>query len=203
MKGIQMTRIHIPPGKMRTIEKEAAGSEAVLQQLCRESIVRIWLKANGIPSWRNPVTPSKESTDSENRYSIILANGSRFLVCPYRHAVLSFDRTAAAGCFAAVAVEIEENCLSGTVKGAVFLKKLPLPVQIYDFSTGGLEPALFFMHYLNRPAGYFYSLLKFSTRLLILGEPFPPERDTIGVRTFPAEKPGKREANSERQNYGG
>jgi len=168
----------------RIIEREAAGRIGILEQLSRESIVRSWLKAHGIPSWRNPVSPPPESSDSRGRYSILLADGSRFVVCPYRNAVLSFDRIASAGCFAVVAVDLREHVFSGTVEGMIFLKDVDHGISHHDFSEGGLEPASGLLHSSGVSGGYLISLLRFSIRLLILGEPYPPQRGTAGVRTF-------------------
>jgi hypothetical protein len=180
-------RITLPHKQTRKLLAEAAGSRIIFHQLCRESITRQWLAFCGIPSWRNPGTPSEElfqPSYTNSRYSIMLADGTRFLVCPFPHPVLWLDLLAAAKCFAALAVELEENSEAGSVRGCIFLPGISVSPRINDFTDKGLESCSVFLHCLKRPFNYSFSLVKFSTRLLLFGEPQAPERGTEEANVF-------------------
>jgi len=153
-------------------------------------MVRKWLKSNGIPSWRNPSTPLEKtaSTAGENsRYSVLLADGSRFLVCSYPSPRLSLDMLAAAKCFAALAVNLESNSKYGSIMGCIFLRSISREGKYYNFCQEGLESNSTFLHYLGRYDSYNARFLSFSARLILSGEPDVPDRGTEGVQRF---KPG-------------
>ena len=180
-----MTQITLTERLIRKLLAESSGNQTVFRQLCREAIVRQWLKYNGIPSWRNPKTPEKNSMEiTAGRYSILLADGSRFIVCSYPCPVLSLDGLAAAKSFAALAVKLEKNGVSGSIPGCIFLRNISQSIQRYNFINGGLESSSIFLHYLTVPGSYVSRLVSFSIRLLLSGEPDAPERGTEGVKAF-------------------
>lgn len=176
-----MTEVSLSPGRHRTLTREASGSRLVLQQLCRESLAREWLKKSGIPSWRNPLSPPADFGDSQGRYSIMLADGSRLMVCGSKNAVISFDSIAAAKCFAVLSVTLEDHCRSGKVKGFLLLKDIKQGIHSYDLAPGNCRSPLSFVKMLKNTRGYWRQLLKFSARLLILGEPDAPVHGANGA----------------------
>lgn len=114
----------------------------------------------------------------------MLADGSRFLVCPCRNTVLWLDMAAAAKSFAALAVELDENGEEGFIAGCIFLRNIPQSPRSFDFASEGLESSATFLHYLKRPVSYTFTLIIFSIRLLLFGEPDAPERGTEEVKVF-------------------
>lgn len=182
-----MERITLAETTIRKLLKESGGNQAVLHDLLRESMARGWLKSNGIPSWRNPVTPSIDGdghNSANSRYSIMLADGSRFLVCSYPSPVLSLDMLAAAKCFAALAVNLDDNYRSGSIMGCIFLRNIPQLKKLFYFDQGGLESNSAFLHYTTTSGRYTTRFVGFSIRLLLLGEPDAPERGTEGITGF-------------------
>ncbi|MCD4707152.1 MAG: hypothetical protein K8S62_05380 [Candidatus Sabulitectum sp.] len=183
-----MVRITLAETKVRKLLKESGGNQVVLRNLLRESMARKWLKSNGIPSWRNPVTPFKnadEYTSGNSRYSIMLADGSRFLVCSYPSPILSLDMLAGAKCFAALAVKLDSNYKSGSIMGCMFLRDISQSSEeSRDFNQGGLESNSMFLHYLGVSGRYTTRLISFSIRLLLFGEPDAPKRGTAGIAGF-------------------
>ncbi len=182
-----MERITLTEKVVGKLRKESGGSESVFHDLCRESMTRKWLKSNGIPSWRNPLTPLKDTDNcnsTNSRYSIMLADGSRFLVCSYPSPILSLDMLAAAKCFAALAVNIEKNCRYGSIAGCIFLRNISRSKKCYRFNQGGLESNSVFLRYTSASGCYTTKFIGFSIRLLLLGEPDAPKRGTEGVRGF-------------------
>lgn len=169
------------------LRKESGGSREVLNSLCGESVARRWLKTRGIPSWRNPETPGierKSSSSESSGYCVMLADGSRFMVCSYPSAVLSREKLAAAKCFAALAVKLNSNCTGGSVMGCIFLRDTEIFEKQYNFHRHPLRPASDLVdfitdHTIGRPGALF-----FSTRLLLSGEPDAPEYGTQGVELF-------------------
>lgn len=185
-----MGQITLTDKRIRKLRKESCDDMSVFHKLCRESMVRKWLRSNGIPSWRNPSTPLEKtaSTAGENsRYSVLLADGSRFLVCSYPSPILSLDMLAAAKCFAALAVNLENNSKYGSIMGCIFLRNISREGKCYDFCQEGLESNSTFLHYLARYDSYTARFLSFSVRLILSGEPDVPDRGTEGVQGF---KPG-------------
>ncbi len=182
-----MKQITLAKSTIKKLEKESQGNREVYQILCRESIARSWLKFNGIPSWRNPVTPviDAESVSPDRPgYSIMLADGSRFLVCPYPSALLSLDALASARCFAALSVKLSLDCTYGSVIGSVFLRNIRREKKQYSFVKGGLESSSTFLHYLGIHSGYRLKLICFTARLILFGEPDAPGRGIEGVKAF-------------------
>lgn len=182
-----MEQITLSETKIKKLQKESHGSRTVFSNLCRESMARNWLRSNGIPSWRNPSTPPENSDDQHaehSRYSIILADGSRFLVCSYPNAILSMDMLAKAKCFAALAVNLEIDGRHGSVMGCIFLRDISPEKKQYELNTGGLESDSTFLQYLGRPRRYKAEFFLFSIRLLLSGEPDAPGRGTEGVQRF-------------------
>lgn len=182
-----MARITLAETKFKKLKKESRGNQSVLRNLCRESMARKWLKVNGIPSWRNPATPSEktgENTPIDPRYSIMLADGSRFLVCSFPSPTLSLDMLAASKCFAALAVDLENDFRQGSIMGCLFLRDLSRSIQSCDFEKGGLRSNWEFLDYPTAPKSYTSELIRFSIRLLLSGEPDAPERGTEGVKSF-------------------
>lgn len=184
-----MTKIFLPPGKTGKLQRESAKSSYAFRQLCRESITRRWLRNLGIPSWRNPVPPPAEYSTSTSRYGIMLADGSRFMVCRARDAVVSFDSVAAAKCFAVLGISLKDNCSSGEPAGFLLLRDMEPGVHRYDLTAIPRRTPSSFMAGTGTAGGYLATLLKFSIRLLILGEPDAPVRGTENVRAF---QPAKR-----------
>ncbi len=183
-----MTNIFLSPGKIRKLKKESAKSTYAYSQLCREAIAGRWLAEHRIPCWRNPVSPPAEYGTGVSRYSIMLADGSRFMVCRSENAVLSFDAVAAAKCFAVVGISLSEHC-SGKPEGHLLLRDMVPGVHRYDFTgTRRVMPSSFSTG-TGTAGGYLAQLLKFSIRLLILGEPDAPVRGTENIMAFqPAER---------------
>lgn len=180
-----MTKITLTNSKTRKLQKESADNPAIMRQLYRESVAREWLKFNGIPSWRNPSTPDENyPKKSSGRYSIMLEDGSRFLVCSFPDPILNSEMLASAKCFAVLSVKTANSYTSGTVMGFVSLKDLSQFPQKYNFLSGGLESNSAFLHYLSVSSKYFWKLLSFSIRLLLLGEPDAPEWGTEGAIAF-------------------
>lgn len=178
-------QISLTEKKIRKLLRESRGNTAILRQLCRESIVRIWLKSKGIPSWGNPATPCEQNEITPSaRYSIMLSDGSRFSVCTYPDAILSKDSLAAGKCFAALAVELDGNNRSGSVIGCIFLRNSPHSPECFRLTDTGLESISTFLHYLGVSNRYTASLVCFSIRLLFMGEPDAPERGAEGVTAF-------------------
>ncbi len=187
MEGSRLERITLTEKVVGKLRKESGGSESVFHDLCRESMARKWLKSNGIPSWRNPATPLKDPDDcnsANSRYSIMLADGSRFLVCSYPSPVLSLDMLAAAKCFAALAVNLEKNCRYGSIAGCIFLRNTSRSKKCYHLNQGGLESNSVFLHYTTTSGRYTTKFIGFSIRLLLLGEPDAPERGVAGITGF-------------------
>lgn len=182
-----MAQITLAESTVDKLHKESGGNRVVFHDLCRESMARKWLKSNGIPSWRNPATPLKYADShaaGSSRYSIILADGSRFLVCSYPSPILSQEMLAAAKCFAALAVNLEKNCKYGSIMGCIFLRNISQTKKHYCFNQGGLESNSKLLHYQDGHSGYKAMFIRFSARLLLFGEPDAPERGTEGVKRF-------------------
>ena len=189
-EGSLVEQITLDISTVKKLQKESSGNQSVLHHLCRESVARKWLKSNEIPSWRNPSTPLNDTDNGSShdaRYSILLADGSRFLVCsypfPYPHYALSRDMLAAAKCFAALAVGLEKDCRQGSIMGCAFLKDISR-TGISDFNQGGLESTSKLLHYLTVHSSYKAKFIRFSIKLLLFGEPDAPERGTDGVSRF-------------------
>lgn len=155
-----------------------------MEQLCREAVAGRWLKKLGIPSWRNPVSPPEERPFNTPRYGIMLADGSRFRVCPLKNALVSFDSVAAAKCFAVVAVFLENDFTSGRVAGYIPLGSIEHGMNRLDFTGNGYGSPEEFAGMIRGNSGYLFRLLKFSLRLLILGEPDAPVWGAEGVTAF-------------------
>ncbi len=188
-----MKQITLAKSTTRKLEKESQANRELYRVLCRESIARNWLKLNGIPSWRNPVTPVinvESGSAGRPGYSIMLADGSRFLVCPYPSALLFLDALASARCFAALSVKLSMDCTYGSVNGAVFLRDIPRGKKQYCFAKGGLESGSTFLHYLGVHSGYRLKLICFTARLILFGEPDAPGRGIEGVKAFSPFKRG-------------
>lgn len=172
---------------VKKLKKESKGNYWIFQNLCRESIARKWLKNNNINSWRNPVTPediTQQSTSATARYSILFADGSRIYVCPFPLPTLSFDELAAAKCFAALSVELNENCKFGSVKGCIFLHNVKKPFEKNMNKQGGLESNEKLLHYLVDCGAYKARVTSFSIRLLLFGEPDAPTDGTNKAKRF-------------------
>ncbi len=182
-----MERITLSETRIRKLQKESHGTRTVFDHLCRESMARSWLRSNGIPSWRNPSTPPENSDDhhaKHSRYSILLADGSRFLVCSYPKTILSLDMLAKAKCFAALAVNLEMDSRDGSIMGCIFLRDLSPEKKRYELNMGGLESNSTFLHYMDRHKRYKAEFIGFSIRLLLFGEPDAPGWGTDGVHRF-------------------
>lgn len=178
-----MTKILLPRGKADKLKREASGSIPSYEQLCREAIARRWLKEWRIPSWRNPGTPSGNCSADCSRYSIMLSDGSRFLVSGVKDTAIPFDSVAAAKCFAVLGVSMDEDCLAGEPVGVISLSMMEPGINHLSF-TGTEGTLKAFLEEVRNPDGYTTALLKFSIRLLILGEPDAPARGTENVRAF-------------------
>ncbi|MCK5130985.1 MAG: hypothetical protein KAR40_02405 [Candidatus Sabulitectum sp.] len=182
-----MAQITLAESTVDKLQKESGGNQVVFHDLCRESMARKWLKSSGIPSWRNPATPLENTGNNatgNSRYSIMLADGSRFFVCSYPSPILYLDMLAAAKCFAALAVNLGSNCTCGSIMGCIFLRNISQTKKHYCFNQGGLESNSKLLHYLGRHRGYKSMFIRFSARLLLFGEPDAPERGTEGVKSF-------------------
>ena len=179
-----MQSISLSPGKLKRIARESSGNNSLQRQLSRESVCTQWLKSHRIPCWRNP---------SPSGYSILFSDGSRIIVCGYRDAVLSLEDAAAAGCFGAVAVQMDDDLRRGRVMGYVPLGRFAEDTVCFDLSSRGLESQADFLHHLYRPAGYLFVFFIFSVRLLLIGEPYPPERGIGEVAKFTPALTGMRE----------
>ena len=196
-EGSHLARVTLTETKVEKLKKESHSNRTVLRALCRESMTRKWLRSRGIPSWRHPATPSENTgrTDSGSpRYSILLSDGARFLVCPHPSSTLSFDTLAASKCFAVLSVALEKDCRYGSVRGCLLLRDIDISKsnRSYDFSKDGLRSNSEFLHCLTRPASYTLKLISFSVRLLLFGEPDAPEWGTDGVEAFtPLQRTGE------------
>ncbi|MCK5784929.1 MAG: hypothetical protein KAH54_00065 [Candidatus Sabulitectum sp.] len=190
-----MARIALGETTVGKLKKESGGEDAVLHDLCRESMARKWLRSKGIPNWRNPATPSEDAGRTESgspRYSILLSDGARFLVCSHPSSTLSFDTLAASKCFAVLAVALEKDCRHGSVRGCLFLRDVSRSNRSYNFSKDGLRSNSEFLDHLTVPKSYTSKLISFSARLLLFGEPDAPEWGTDGVKAFaPSYQAGK------------
>ena len=198
-EGIQLTKTALSSGVIKTLKKEASGSSFTFEQLCREAIVRRWLRNNRIPSWRNPSSPPCELTPGDSRYSIMMADGSRFKVCRADDAVISFDSVAAAKCFAVLAVELEENCEAGRISEFIYLSDMAPGIHSFNFTHGSHRTPSMFLTDLNHRKGYFSQLLKFSIRLLILGEPDAPFPHSENIRKAAHTASNRQEVRLEQQ----
>ena len=182
-----MKQITLSGSIVEKLKRESRGSSEIYSILCRESIARKWLRSAGIPSWRNPATPlMNPKTGSADRtgYSILLADGSRFLVCPYHSAVLSLDALASARCFSALSIKLTTDQICGSVEGCVFLRNLSPGKKEYCFTKGGLESCSTFLHYLGVHSNYWVRFICFTARLVLFGEPDAPGRGIEGVKAF-------------------
>lgn len=180
-----MHSIPLSSAKLKTLTGKSSGSRSKLKQLCRISVCSRWLKANRIPCWGNP---------SPEGYSLMFSDSSRILICSYNKAELSLDTAAKAGCFGAVAVEMAESLESGKVKGFIPIGRFPAEFSSpCNLSLLDLEPPEDFLHYLYKPAGYLRTLFIFSARLLLFGEPYPPEWGTEEAAKFTPALTGLRE----------
>ena len=184
-----MTKISLPPEKIGKLKREASERTYAFRQLCREAIVRSWLTKHGIPSWRNPVSPPGEYRTTTSRYGIMLADGSRFMVCRAEDTAVSFDAVAEAKCFDVLGISLSDDCRSGEPEGYVLLRDMEPGVSRYDFATNDQRTPSSFIPRIRTAGGYLSVLLRFSLRLLILGEPDAPVRGTENVRAF---QPAKR-----------
>ena len=195
MEGSPLARIGLDETTVGKLKKESCSNQTVLNALCRESMARKWLRSKGFPSWGNPATPSEETGKNKSgnpRYSIMLADGARFLVSSHRAPTLSLDSLAASKCFAVLAVSLEKNCRYGSVKGHLLLRDISRSNRSYNFSKDGLRSNLEFLDHLTAPKSYTSELIRFSIRLLLFGEPDAPEWGTDGVKAFaPSYRAGK------------
>ena len=172
-----MSMTTLSPGRMKRLAREAGGSRRTLERLCRESVARKWLGNSGIPSWRNPDSPEGQFPWSGGRYSLMLANGSRFTVIRGEGGMISFDGMAAAKCFAALGISMADDLCSGRPKGFTPIWQMDRTPGMLPLELSG-TPAEF-LRTISRPGSYIRSLLGFSARLLILGEPVPPAWETV------------------------
>ncbi len=115
------------------------------------------------------------------------------MVCGCRDAGLSLESAAAAGCFGAVLVEMDDDLRRGRITGYLPLDRFPEENVCVDLSTRGLESQVNFLHYSHGPAGYLLVFFIFSVRLLLIGEPFPPEKRIGEVVKFTPALTGMRE----------
>ncbi len=182
-----MKQITLSGSIVTKLKRESRGSTDIYRTLCRESIAREWLRLSGIPSWRNPATPvinSQTASSDRAGYSILLADGSRFLVCPYYSTVLSLDGLASAKCFAALSIKLSRNHSYGSVEGCIFIRNLSPEKKQYCFAKGGLESSSTFLHYLGVQSNYWVRFICFTAKLILFGEPDAPGRGIEGVKTF-------------------
>jgi hypothetical protein len=169
------------------LRKESDSNREVLSSLCGEAVARRWLKTQGIPSWRNPVTPGIKRNSNYSKgsgYSVMLTDGSRFLVCSYPSAVLSREKLAAAKCFAALAVKVNSSNTGGSVMGCIFLRDTEICEKQYSLDRHPLRPASELPDFIADHAARSPGALLFSARLLLSGEPDAPEYGTKGVEQF-------------------
>ncbi|PIE53508.1 hypothetical protein CSA37_00695 [Candidatus Fermentibacteria bacterium] len=183
-----MHEIPISTEKLKTITREASGDSQVRSQLLRESVCAVWLRKNGFPCLRNPLTPGKDFR-RQARYSLIFHDGARILVRGSGHEPLSLDLTAAAGCFGTAVVSLFNNNTSGSVTGFLHLRNISPEMTTHDLSAKNLETPSDLLNYLNKPASYRKSFLLLSLRLLLIGEPWPPESYIAGIPGFNCRKP--------------
>jgi hypothetical protein len=167
----------LSPGQMRRLSREAGGDRALLERLSRESVARKWLRNSGIPSWRNPRSPRGPFPWSGGRYSLMLHDGSRFLVCAAERASVSFDGMAAAKCFAALGISLADDLDGGEAAGFIPIWEMERTPGILPVELSGTPEE--FLRTLRRPSCCTSALLGFSARLLILGEPVPPAWETV------------------------
>jgi hypothetical protein len=174
---------------VKKLRRESGGSNEVFRCLCRESVARKWLLFNNIYSWRNPAAPSETAcTDNLARagYSVMLSDGSRFLVCSNSTSFLFLDTLAAAKCFGVLAVELK-NCngsVGGTVTGCILLRDIKSVSKPYGIHDRGFRPASELLQYADEHSAGRYGMLRFSARLLLLGEPDAPEYGACDVHKF-------------------
>ena len=167
------------------LKKESSNDEDIFEQLCIESITRKWLKTYHIPSWRNPTTPVKDTLNQSNgRYSILLSDGSRFLVKPFSKVVLSLDMLASAKCYGALVVKFDKTDNTGKIMGCVFIKNVSKTPTNHSSKMQGFGSCSAFLHYLEVPRNYIINSVMFSIKLLIIGEPDAPEKGACGVIPF-------------------
>lgn len=172
----------LSPSQIFKLKKEASLDEDVFEQLCLESITRKWLKSNSIPSLRNPTTPIKDRLNKSNgRYSILLSDGSRFLVKPVAEIILSLEMLASAKCFGVLFVQFDRTNFSGQIVNCIFIKNISVNRTTYSSAMKGLESCSAFLFYLEVPKNYIIAILMFSIKLLIIGEPDAPERGAEGI----------------------
>ncbi len=175
----------LSPSMVSKLKKESSNDEDIFDQLCIESITRKWLKTYHIPSWRNPATPIKDMLSQSNgRYSILLSDGSRFLVKPFSKVVLSLDMLASAKCFGALVVKFDKTDNTGEIISCVFIKNVNKTPTDYSSKMQGLESCSALLHYLEVPRNYIITLVMFSIKLLITGEPDAPEKGACGLIPF-------------------
>ena len=159
-----MTKICLSPGKIKKLRREASGSTHAFRQLCRETITRKWLRIKGIPAWMNPRSPPDEYSAKSSRYGLMLSDGSRFMVCRVKDAVISFDAVAAARCFAVLAVSLEDDCSSGEPVGYTPLCDMGPAIHRFDFTGTGCGTPASFLTRIKPDGSYLAALLKFSIR---------------------------------------
>lgn len=177
------------------LKKESSNDEDIFEQLCIESITRKWLKAHRIPSWRNPATPIKDTLNQSNgRYSILLSDGSRFLVKPFSKVILSLDMLASAKCFGVLVIKFNKTDNTGQVMNCILIRNVCKTLSNYSTEIKDLESCSTFLHYLKVPRNYISTLILFSIKLLIIGEPGAPEKGANGVIPFNQTKSGPQEA---------
>ncbi|HRW78344.1 MAG TPA: hypothetical protein P5207_06700 [Candidatus Sabulitectum sp.] len=167
----------LSPGRRKKLSREAGGDRTIMERLCRESLAREWLRNSGIPSWRNPLSPVGPFPWSGGRYSLMLGDGSRFLVCGGARADISFDAVAAAKCFAVLGMNLADDMASGEPAGFTPIWQMERTPGILPLELIGTPED--FIRTVRHPRKYTTSLLGFSARLLILGEPVPPAWETV------------------------
>lgn len=178
--------IRLSQGTVRTLKREASGCPETFLQLARESVARRWLRSFGIPSFRNPATPS---SGTAGRYSIMLTDGSRFMVVPASEAGIDLDRVASARCFGVLGVDYDPADAWGTVTSFLPLARIASGTGSCSMSAGENDSPAAFLESLNRPGRYLIQSLIFSIRLLIVGEPEAPPPKFEVCRRSPFKEP--------------
>jgi hypothetical protein len=145
---------------VRRLRREARGDPSAFRQLEAEAVARRWLIRCGVPCWRSADPPGKDG-----RYSLLFADGSRALV-GLTDCVRDFDAMARARCSWLVLVDLPRPA-SGSAAGFVHL--------LDPGFTGSTRLPDDLPPLLGRCRRVRLSLLLGSVRLLLLGEPVPPD----------------------------
>lgn len=157
---------------LKRINRET-GDPSVREALVSEAWLRKWLKLHGVPCWTAPSLPG-----AFHRYGLVTCDGTRLLVVPVITAQ-TMDEAAGACCGVTAVVGRVTSDGGGCLKGWLTLAELQRRDTEDGLNAPGDLPG-----FLGVPRRYAPAYIRGSLRLLLAGEPKPPDKGLDGVELY-------------------